>query len=143
MALLASVDFEISADPTLLDIDAIHCFLTRSHWAQGRTRDVVERCIRNSLCFGAYASGRQIAFARAITDRAVFAYLADVFVVPEYRGRGIAQKLIHAILAHPELQGLRVIMLRSRDAQGLYRKFGFDAVPRPEELMGLYGPERS
>src|SRR5262245_56215655 len=101
VSLAASADFEISADPARIDIDVVHRFLTKSHWAQGRSRRVVERCIRNSLCFGAYTAGRQIAFARAITDRAVFAYLADVFVLPEFRGRGIAKELIRAVLAHP------------------------------------------
>jgi len=128
--------YEISTDPARFDIDLIHRFLSTSYWAEGRPREVIERSIRHSLCFGVYAEGTQVAFARVITDHAVFAYLADVFVVPERRGRGIATGLMQAILAHPELQGLQVFLLRTRDAQGLYARFGFEPIARPEEMMG-------
>jgi GNAT superfamily N-acetyltransferase len=131
-------DFEISTDPARLDVDLIHGFLGTSYWAAGRPREVVERSIRNSLCFGVYDDGRQVAFARVITDRAVFAYLADVFVVPAYRGRGISKMLIAHIVAHHEIAGLRVFLLRTRDAHGLYARFGFEALQNPEEMMGRY-----
>jgi GNAT superfamily N-acetyltransferase len=128
--------FEISTDQSRLDIDLIHAFLATSYWAEGRPRDVVERSLRNSICFGVYLDGRQVAFGRVVTDRAVFAYLADVFVIPPFRGRGIAKALVGAIVEHPELQGLKVFLLRTRDAHGLYRQFGFEVVSSPDELMG-------
>lgn len=128
-------EFEISCDPSRIDVSLVHDFLTQSYWAHGRSRDVVERSIRHSLCFGAYHAGRQIAFARVITDRAVFAYLADVFVVPAFRGRGVAKALIKAVLDHSDLQNLRVFMLGTRDAHGLYAKFGFRPLLHPERLM--------
>jgi GNAT superfamily N-acetyltransferase len=128
-------DFEISTDQARLDLDVIHRYLASSYWASGRTREVIERSIRHSLCFGAYTDGGQVAFARVITDRAVFGYLADVFVVPEYRGRGISKVLVGHIVEHPDLAGLSVFMLRTRDAQGLYARFGFEPLRHPEEVM--------
>jgi len=128
-------DLEISTDPARIDVDLVHGFLSASYWAQGRSRETVERSIANSICFGAYASGRQAAFGRAVTDRAVFAYLADIFVVPELRGRGIAKALVRAILDHPDVAGLK-IMLRTRDTQGFYAQFGFVPLPDPGEMMG-------
>lgn len=137
---MVSGGFEISTDPSRIDVELVHDFLSHSYWAQDRTRAVVERSIKNSLCFGVYRSTQQVAFARVITDRAVFAYLADVFVVPEFRGRGISKALVRAILDYPELEGLRVILLKTRDAHGLYSQFGFRPLLRPEEMMGLYAP---
>jgi GNAT superfamily N-acetyltransferase len=131
-------EFEISCDPARIDVSLVHGFLSSSYWAKGRSRETVERSIRNSLCFGAYAAGRQIAFARVITDRAVFAYLADVFVVPEFRRRGVSKALMRAILAHPELQTLRTFLLGTLDAHGLYAQFGFGPLREPERLMGRY-----
>ena len=133
-------DLVISADRSLLDVPLIERTLNTSYWAAGRPRDVIERSIANSLCFGAYTKGAQVAFARVITDRAVFAYLSDVFVVPEYRGQGVGKALMRAILEHQDLQGLTVFMLRTRDAHGLYAPFGFEPVTRPEELMVRIGP---
>jgi len=137
---MVSAEFEISTDPSRIDVGLVHDFLSHSYWAQGRTRAVVERSINNSLCFGVYRSTQQVAFARVITDRAVFAYLADVFVVPEFRRRGISKALVRAILDYPELEGLRVILLKTRDAHGLYSQFGFRPLQQPEEMMGLYSP---
>jgi GNAT superfamily N-acetyltransferase len=128
---------EISTDPARLDIDLIHRFLETSYWAKGRRRSVVERSIRNSLCFGAYLAGQQVAFARVVSDRAVFAYLMDVFVVPEFRGRGISKALMRSVLAHPDLQNLRVFLLATRDAHGLYAQFGFRSLTRPERWMAI------
>jgi GNAT superfamily N-acetyltransferase len=128
-------DLEISTDPSRIDLDVVYGFLRTSYWAQTRSRDEVERSIANSIAFGAYTSGRQVAFARVVTDRAVFAYLADVFVVPEFRGRGISKALMRAILAHPDLVGIRMILLRTQDAHGLYAQFGFEEVPAPAEMM--------
>src|SRR5687767_5374367 len=137
-------EMTISADSALLDLSVIERNLQESYWAAGRARDVIERSIANSLCFGVYAAGRQIAFARVITDRAVFAYLADVFVVPEFRKQGVGRALMRAIVEHQDLQGLAVFLLRTRDAHGLYEPFGFERVSKPEELMvrlgsGAYG----
>jgi ribosomal protein S18 acetylase RimI-like enzyme len=130
--------FEISTDPARLDIALIHEFLSGSYWAQGRSRALVELSIKHSLCFGVYLAGRQVGFARVISDCAVFAYMADVFVLPEFRGRGIGKELVRTILKHPDLQGLKVFLLRTRDAHGLYSRFGFGSVPHPEEMMGRY-----
>jgi GNAT superfamily N-acetyltransferase len=126
---------EISTDPERIDIDFVHSFLNTTYWAAGRPRDVVERSIRNSLCFGVYTGGRQVGFARVVSDKAVFAYLADVFVVPAFRGRGVGKALVAEIMRHPDVQGLQVFLLRTRDAHGLYARFGFGPAPRPEELM--------
>src|SRR5215468_1015070 len=133
-------DFEISTDPSRLEIDVIHEFLRGSYWAEGRRRSVVERSIKHSLCFGVYLAGRQVAFARVVTDRAVFAYLMDVFVLPEFRGRGISKALIRAVLEHPELQNLRVFLLATRDAHGLYAQFGFRPLMKPERWLAIQDP---
>jgi GNAT superfamily N-acetyltransferase len=130
-------DLEISTDRARIDVDMVHQFLSASYWAQGRSRETVARSIVNSIAFGAYISRRQVAFARVISDRAVFGYLADVFVVPELRGRGVAKALMRAILSHPDLAGLKLILLRTRDAHGLYAQFGFETVTAPNELMVL------
>ena len=129
-------DVIVSTDRSLLDVPLIERMLHGSYWAAGRPRDVIERSIENAICFGAYdMAGQQIAFARVITDKAVFAYLSDVFVVPEFRGQGVGKTLISAILQHEDLQGLQVFLLRTRDAHGLYAPFGFEPVKDPEELM--------
>lgn len=132
--------YEVSTDKNRFNIDLIHDLLLRSYWAEGRPRDVVERSIRHSLCFGVFDGDRQVAFARVITDRAVFGYLADVFVVPEYRGKGISKGLMAAILEHPDVRELKLLLLRTRDAHGLYAQFGFAPVPSAEEMMARYGP---
>ena len=136
MALTA--DIEISTDPGRLDIAVVHGFLSESYWAKGRPIEVVEKSVRHSLCFGAYTGRRQIGFARLITDRAVFAYLADVFVVPEYRGLGVARKLLETILEHPELRDVRFFRLATKDAHGLYEKYGFRRMVDPEKSMELF-----
>jgi GNAT superfamily N-acetyltransferase len=131
-------DLEISTDPARLDVDLVHAFLATSYWAAGRPRAVVERSIANSICFGAYTSGRQVAFGRAITDRAVYAYFADIFVVPEFRGRGVGKRLVRAMLDHPDVTAVNGVQLRTRDAHGLYAPFGFGPVINPNELMARY-----
>lgn len=134
-------EFEISTDQSRLDIALIHDFLSSSYWASGRRRAVVERSIEHSLCFGVYRNGRQVAFARVASDRAVFAYLMDVFVVPEFRGQGVSQALMRAVLAHPDLQNLRLFLLSTKDAHGLYEKFGFRPLPEPERMMAIHNPD--
>jgi GNAT superfamily N-acetyltransferase len=128
-----------STDRGLLDIDLIHDFLSReSYWVPGIRREFVERAISNSVCFGVYEQGRQLAFARVITDGAGFAWLADVFVVADQRSRGIGKRLIEFVMAHPDLQRIRRFMLATRDAHDLYARFGFTPLAYPERLMERY-----
>ena len=128
----------ISDDKARLDRALIFDFLRhRSYWAPEITPEILERSIENSLCFGVYLDGRQIGFARAVTDFATFAWLADVFIVEEQRGKGFSKKLVAAVLAHPRLQGLRRFQLGTRDAHGLYEKFGFKPLAFPERFMEI------
>jgi ribosomal protein S18 acetylase RimI-like enzyme len=136
-----SSQYEISTDRDRLDIALIHGFLDSSYWAKGIPRAIVEKSIKNSLCFGAYCASKQVGFARVITDLATFGYLADVFVVPEHRGRGVAKMLVRAILAHPDLQRVRGLLLSTQDAQGLYAQFGFQPLAHPEHFISLRNPE--
>lgn len=133
-------EYEISTDPQRLDIGLIHDFLRSSYWAQEIPRSVVERSIRHSLCFGAFHGECQVGFARVITDFATFAYIGDVFVVPEHRGRGVSKRLMRAIRSHPDLQGLRRIVLATRDAHGLYSQFGFQPLAQPQNFMTIHNP---
>ena len=134
--------YEIYTDAARFDIGLIHATLSTSYWAEGRTRETVERSIRHSLCFAVFDGDKQVAFARVITDRAVFGYLADVFVVPEYRGRGISKGLMAAILEHPDIKELKLVLLRTRDAHRLYAQFGFTTIPSPGEIMARYQGDR-
>ena len=124
-----------------LDLDAIHAFLTESYWARGISRDIVARSVRHALAFGLFRADRQIGFARAVSDRATFAYLADVFVVEPERGRGLGAWLVETVLSHPDLRGLRRWMLATRDAHGLYRRFGFTELGDPSTIMTLHDPD--
>ncbi len=134
-------DYSISTDQSRLDFSLIHDFLsTRSYWAVGRPIEVVRRSIENSLAFGVYKTDWQAGFARVITDYATFAWLADVFVLEEFRGQGLSKWLVETIIAHPELQGLRRWVLATKDAHELYRKFGFDELKRPERWMEKFDP---
>ena len=128
-------DILITTDPARLDLDVIHDFLAQSYWAAGIRREVVERSIRHSICFGAFDGERQVGFARVISDRATYAYVADVFVLPSHRGRGIGKGLMACIAAHPDLQRLRLWTLFTRDAHGLYRQYGFGEPRHAERLM--------
>jgi len=130
----------ISTDKRLLDVAVIHGFLVGSYWAAGVPLDVVERSIENSLAFGLYEENRQIGFARVITDHATFAYLADVFILEDFRGRGLGEWLIEAVMSHPDLQGLRRWMLATRNAHGLYRKSGFAELKYPASIMEKTDP---
>ncbi|WP_434665615.1 GNAT family N-acetyltransferase [Aeromonas sp. NJAU223] len=142
MQLSDKTRLEISDDKGRLDVPLIHRFLSEeAYWSPGIPFATVQRAINHSLCFGGYLDGQQIAFARVITDRATFGYLSDVFVLPAHRGQGHSKTLIAAILAHPELQGLRRLMLATADAHGLYAGFGFTAPARPESLMEQYDPD--
>lgn len=132
--------FTISTDSARIDLAIVHNFLTRSYWAEGIPREFVERSIRHSLPFGLYHGERQVGFARVISDRATFAYLADVFVVEEFRGQGLSKWLLETILAHPELQDLRRWLLATADAHGLYRQFGFADLPEPAKFLARGNP---
>ena len=133
-------EFVITDSRDDLDIEVIYRFLRESYWARGIPRAVVERSMANSLCFGLYLHDRQIGFARAITDRATFAYLGDVFILPDHRGRGLAKWLVACILEHPQLQGLRRILLAASDAHGLYRGCGFSPLKEPAKFMEIGRP---
>jgi GNAT superfamily N-acetyltransferase len=129
--------YRISTDPDRLDRGVIHGFLRDSYWASGVPREVVDKAIRNSLPFGLYESDALIGFARVVTDFATFAYVADVFVLPSHRGRGLAVWLMEVIRGHPELQGLRRWVLATRDAHALYRKTGFVELAEPQRYMEI------
>ena len=125
----------MSTDPERLDVGAIHAYLTQSYWAAGIPRDVVERSLRNSLGFGLYRGDALIGFARVVTDLATFAYLADVFVVEAFRGRGLSKWLVGCIVDHPDLEGLRRWHLVTRDAHRLYARFGFEEPPPGKHMQ--------
>lgn len=130
--------YTISCDPARLDLGVIHGFLAQSYWAKSIPRTLVERSIRNSLCWGVYDASGQVGFARIITDRATFAYLCDVFIAAEHRGKGLSKALVAAVAGHPDLQGLRRWMLVTVDAHGLYEQFGFKIVSQPERHMEIH-----
>ncbi|HWG37721.1 MAG TPA: GNAT family N-acetyltransferase [Terriglobales bacterium] len=137
----AATPYEISSEPGRLDLDVIHEFLATAYWSPGIPREIVAQAMRNSVCFGAYAGQAQVGFARVVTDRTTFAYLADVFVLPEHRGRGLSKRLMQAVRSHPDLQGLRRWLLVTRDAHGLYRQFGFAPIAAPARHMEILDPE--
>ncbi len=131
-------NFTISDDTSRLDVDAICDFLSRSYWANKRPRDLIEKSIQHSLNFGVYDNYKQIGFARVVTDRAVFAYLCDVFILEQYRGHSLGKWMMECILAHPDLQGLRRWCLLTQDAHGLYQQFGFTELNDPVRWMEKY-----
>ncbi|HAY34417.1 MAG TPA: GNAT family N-acetyltransferase [Ignavibacteria bacterium] len=130
-------DFLISADNSLLDIKVIHGYLSRSYWAKNRPLRTTKKAIQNSVCFGLYLNKTQIGFARVVTDKATFAYLADVFVLEEFRGMGLSKWLMKVILGYDELKNLRRWFLATKDAHGLYEKFGFHSLKEPEKIMEM------
>ena len=132
----------LSSDPARLDLAAVHAYLTRSYWSEGIPADVVARAAAGSLCFGLYApGGAQVGYARFVTDRTTFAYLCDVYVLEEHRGRGLGRWMVGQALEHPDLAGLRRLVLVTRDAHELYRTLGFRALARPEGYMELHRPQ--
>lgn len=133
--------YTISTDPTRLDLETIHAFLANSYWAKGIPREVLDRAIANSLSFGLYEGDRQVGFARVVTDKATYAYLADVFVLESHRGKGLGKWLVEVILGHPELSGLRRWGLVTRDAHGLYSRNGFAPLAHPERHMEISYPD--
>lgn len=135
-------EYTISDERGRLDLGLVHRFISEeSYWGQGRPFEVVRRSVENSMPFGVYRGPEMVGFARVVTDRATFAWVADVFVVPAHRGRGLSKWLMETILAHPELQGFRRWVLATKDAHGLYEQFGFRALRRPERWMERPDPQ--
>ncbi|HVS95360.1 MAG TPA: GNAT family N-acetyltransferase [Puia sp.] len=133
--------YTISCDKTRLDLDFIHAYLsTRAYWCLNIPYETVRRSVEHSLCFGVYCEDRQVGFARVITDYATIAYLGDVFVIGEHRGKGLSKRLMRSIMDHPQLQGLRRWILLTRDAHGLYGQFGWKTVQHPERYMEIANP---
>jgi N-acetylglutamate synthase-like GNAT family acetyltransferase len=130
-------DYLISTDKSMLNIDFIHSYLSRSYWAENIPKKTVIRSIENSLCFGVYNNNRQVGFARVISDYSTFAYLADVFIIEDERGKGLSKQLMEFILKHEQLQGLRNFCLLTRDAHSLYEKFGFKPLEKSQNFMAV------
>jgi len=130
--------FRISTAKSELDVTAIHHFLsTQSYWAKGRSLETVKKSIENSLCFGGYLGSKQVGFARVVSDYAIFAWIMDVFILPEYRGRGYSKELMRAIVGNAKLQNLQRWGLGTEDAHGLYAQFGFSPIAKPANLMEI------
>jgi GNAT superfamily N-acetyltransferase len=137
----AKKGFTISIDKDLLDLKVIYNYLSKeSYWSKGIAVERVHISIANSMCFGVYADGKQVGFARVVTDKAIFAYLCDVFVLDSHKGLGLSKWLLQTILAHPELQGLKRWVLATADAHGLYKQFGFGPLSKPDNWMDIYAP---
>src|ERR1700719_2950776 len=130
--------YSVTADRGRIDVDAVHAFLTRSFWARGISKALVAKSIEHSLCFGVFDQQAQVAFARVVTDYSTYAYLCDVYVVEEYRDQGLGKWMMEFVMAHPGLQGLRRFQLVTRDAHGLYTRFGFGAPDYPERQMEIF-----
>ncbi len=133
-------DYVVTTDQVRLDLAAIHAYLKESYWSPGIPFGIMERAVRNSLAFGLFHGEAQIGFARVVTDRATYGYLADVYVLEPHRGHGLATWLIECVCSHSELQGLRRFALATRDAHGLYRKFGFRELANPSQQMEILRP---
>jgi len=136
----ANSEYEVSTDKRRLDVAAIHEYLAQSYWSPGVPRAVIERALEGSLCFGVFRQGKQVGFARVVTDSATFAYLSDVFILEPHRRKGLSKLLMEFVFAHPDLQGLRRFMLATRDAHGLYKQFGFTELSDSALFMELHRP---
>lgn len=135
---LTKGQYSISTDPQRLDLDAVHAYLSRSFWAEGIPKELVAKAAANSLCFALFDGASQIGFARVVTDRAIYAYLCDVYVLESHRGLGLGTWLMEAVMGHPDLQGLRRFQLVTRDAHGLYERHGFATPENPERYMEIF-----
>jgi len=134
--------YRTSSDIKDMDLSLIHEFISNTYWAKGIPLTTMEKAIKNSLCFGVFTEcGTQVGFARMVTDSATFAYLADVFVSSEHRGKGLSKLLMQVIIEHPDLQGIRRMMLATSDAHGLYEQFGFKALGSPDSFMEVHQPD--
>ncbi|WP_339862648.1 GNAT family N-acetyltransferase [Paremcibacter congregatus] len=136
------MSYRLSFDHADQQLDVIHAYLAQAYWSPGIPRETVAKAIKGSLCIGVFAEdGAQVGFARVITDRATFAYLADVFIVDGHGGQGLAQRMVRALQDHPEMQGLRRWMLATSDAHGVYEKCGFTALANPDIMMEINRPD--
>ncbi|WP_158135831.1 GNAT family N-acetyltransferase [Vibrio navarrensis] len=134
-------EYRISTNQDDFDFEVIYRFISQSYWAKDIPKDTLQKALDNSLCFGVLErTGKQVGFARLITDKATFAYLADVFIVEDSRGKGLSKSLIASVVSHPDVQGLRRMVLATRDAHGLYAQYGFKPIENPEVLMQIWQP---
>ncbi len=138
--------YKVTDNKEEMDIDAIHLYLTHSYWAKGVPKSVMIKAFENSLCFAVIfeddcSKKEQVGFARLITDYATFAYLADVYILKEHRGKGLSKLMMQQVINHPQLQGLRRIMLATKDAHGLYKQFGFTDLTEQKTFMQLWTPD--
>lgn len=140
--LVTKDEYEIDDDPARLDLDVVHGFLAGSYWAEGVPRDVVARSVANSLNLGLYRDGSQVGFTRAVTDRATFVWVADVFVLPAHKGRGLGHWMIETLRAHQDVAGVRRFMLATADAHGVYADCGFTPLADPARYMEITRPAR-
>jgi GNAT superfamily N-acetyltransferase len=134
-------EYLLSTDKSKIEIEIVHRFLAQSYWAESIPLEVVEKSIDNSLCFAIYRYQKLVGFARVVSDFATFAYLADVFILPEERGKGLSTWLMETIMDYPQLQGLRRFILATRDAHTLYERFGFTLFDKPERWMQKHDPD--
>ncbi|NWJ44487.1 MAG: GNAT family N-acetyltransferase [Chloroflexi bacterium] len=134
-------EYIISTDPAKQDAVAIQAYLSRSYWAEGIPLEIVEKSLLNSLCFGLFHNKLQVGLARVITDRATYAYLGDVYVLEEHRGKGLSKWLLECVVSHPDLQGLRRFSLATRDAHSLYQRYGFTPLKVPDRMMEITRPD--
>ena len=133
--------YEITSDKSRMNVKAAHAFLSQAYWSRGVPLSIVQKAFDNSLCFAVLSGSEQVGFARVVTDKATFAYLADVYVLQAHRGQGLAKRMVEAVQDHPDLQGLRRFMLATRDAHDLYSKFGFSPLSVPTRFMELHNPD--
>ena len=133
--------YTISSDQSQMDLDAIHTYLSQSYWSAGVPKATLATALHNSLCFGVFCADQQIGFARLITDKATFAYLADVYILQQHRGKGLSKWLMQEIIQHPENQGLRRVVLATKDAHSLYAQYDFKALTHPDLFMELWTPD--
>ena len=136
-----NTDYTITTDQRRFDLIAIHAFLSQSYWSPGVPMSIIEKALANSLAFGLFFGDAQVGLARVVSDRATFAYLADVYVLEAHRGKGLSKRLLEAVLAHEELQGLRRFLLATKDAHGLYAQFDFNALANPSRMMERWRPD--
>lgn len=132
--------FKVSTDKETFDFEVIYQFISTSYWAKGIPREILQKAIENSVCFSVFDDDDQVGFARVVTDGATFGYLADVFVLPSHRGLGLSKMMMQQVVEHPELQGLRRMLLATADAHGLYRQFGFRELSKPQNMMESWDP---
>lgn len=134
-------NYSISTNKKKIDVDYVYQFLKQSYWAENIPLKIVRKAIQNSICFGLYHQNKQVGFARVITDKSTFAYLADVFIDPAYRGKGLSKWMMEIIVNYRHLKGLRRFMLATKDAHGLYEQFGFSLMPDTGRWMHIHDPD--